>query len=497
MAIPLTLKVFKNGTLVASQDVDTAPELTVAPAPEPEPLPPARTVRRTKTSGPLGVALSFVWGVQRVGEFFLPPGQKKSFSVGTAAGVDFVTGDSRLGGPSLEVLRTDGQTYTVCFTGKMKGELIRGEETLGLEAVIESGLASHEDSAYTLALDQDDIFWADLGGVTLEVCFQPVPKRVYVPLSDSVDYRALNIFLLMLFASTLFVIGALNRTGDSEAFSDELSGDTTRLTKLVIKAPEPQQNRFLARLNEQKPKQPKPAAQPTESVKKPPRKPVERPLAASSPSNPKDRAERMVKELLGGPGKSVAALINTPGRNSALRNALSHVTATAAVAGPGLGLVTKPGSGNPGSTGGSTIGLDGIVTAGRAGGDKDYGQKLGGLSAKESVDPSIAPVEFKINDGTLDRELVRKVIQDNKGQIRACFESLLNQYPDLSGKVQTQFTIGPNGQVLESKVTQTSTGSKELDGCVASRMRLWQFPKPKGGGRVVVSYPFLFKQAGR
>jgi TonB family protein len=484
MAIPLTLKVFKNGTLVSSQDFSRDI---------------IKIGRRAKAKGPLGVSLSFVWGDQRVGEFFLPPGQKKSFSVGTAAGVDFVTGDSRLGGPSLEVLRTDGQTYTVCFTGKMKGELIRGAETLSLEAVIESGQASHEDSAYTLTLEQDDTFWADLGGVTMEVCFQPVPKRVYVPLSDSVDYRALNIFLLMLFAGTMFVIGALNRTEDSEAFSDELTSDTTRLTKLIIKAPEPQQNRFLAQLNAQRPQQPKPASQPSEPVKKQPRRPVERSLADSGPANPRDRAERMVKELFGGQGRSAAALFNSPGRNNELRNAISNVTATAAVGGPGGfgGLVTKPGSGNPGSTGGSTIGLDGIRTAGRAGGDKNYGQRLGGLSGKETVDPTIAPVEFKVNDGTLDRELVRKVIQDNKAQIRACFESLLNQYPDLSGTVQTQFTIGPDGQVLASKVTQTSTGSKELDLCVSSRVRLWQFPKPKGGGAVVVSYPFLFKQAGR
>ncbi|HVG61119.1 MAG TPA: TonB family protein [Hyalangium sp.] len=483
----------------AAVAVDTAPEPTAEPAPvmEPEPLPPVRDVRRSKASGPLGVSLSFVWGDQRVGEFFLPPGQKNSFSVGTAAGVDFVMGDSRLGSPSLEVLRTDGQTYTVCFTGKMKGELIRGAETLSLEAVIESGQASHEDSAYTLALDHDDVLWADLGGVTLEVCFQPVPKRVYVPLSDSVDYRALNIFLLMLFASTMFVIGALNRTENSEAFTDELNGDTTRLTKLIIKPPEPQQNRFLAQLNAQKPKQPQPVAQASEPVKKLPRKPVDRPLSDSGPSNPRDKAERMVKDLFSGQGKGVASLFNSRGRNNELRNAISNVTA--AVGNPSSlnALVTKPGSGNPGSTGGSTIGLDSIFTPGRAGGDKNYGQRTGGLSGKVSVDPAIAPVEFKVNDGTLDRELVRKVIQDNKGQIRACFESLLNLYPELGGTVQTQFTIGPDGQVLESKVTQTSTGSKELDLCVASRVRLWQFPKPKGGGRVVVSYPFLFKQAGK
>ena len=28
------------------------------------------------------------------------------------------------------------------------------------------------------------------------------------------------------------------------------------------------------------------------------------------------------------------------------------------------------------------------------------------------------------------------------------------------------------------------------------RILLWNFPKPKGGGIAVVTYPFVFKQAG-
>jgi outer membrane biosynthesis protein TonB len=51
--------------------------------------------------------------------------------------------------------------------------------------------------------------------------------------------------------------------------------------------------------------------------------------------------------------------------------------------------------------------------------------------------------------------------------------------------------------VLQSSVLQSTTGNKELDTCVARHVRLWEFPKPKGGGSVVVSYPFIFKQSGR
>jgi TonB family protein len=469
-------------------------------APVTESTPPVRAVRRSRASGPLGVSLSFLWGGdQRVGEFFLPPGEKKSFSVGSAAGVDFVMGDGRLGSPRLEVLRTDGQTYSVCFTGKMKGELIRDAETLSLEAVIESGKASHEDTGYTLALEADDVFWVDLGGVTMEVSFQPVPKRVYVPLADSVDYRALNIFLLMFFAGTMFVIGAMNRSGEDDAFADDLNGDQARLTKLIIKPPETQKNHFLEQLNQQRAQQQQQqAAQATTEPKKPIRQTPDKPPPRRGTMDPKKKAENLIKDLFHGPGKSVAGLFSTPGMNSDLRNAISNVNVTAMVGNPGGvgGLVTKGNPGGP-SGPGNTIGIGAIGTIGRAGGDKDYGQKSGTLTGKQTVDVGLAASEPEFKGGSLDKDLVRKVIQDHKQQIRACFESLLNQYPDLNGKVQTQFTIGAQGLVLQSSVTQSSTGSKELDTCVASHVRLWEFPKPKGGGTVVVSYPFIFKQAGR
>ena len=34
----------------------------------------------------MGVGLRFMWGDQRVGEFFMAPGKKQSFRVGSAAG---------------------------------------------------------------------------------------------------------------------------------------------------------------------------------------------------------------------------------------------------------------------------------------------------------------------------------------------------------------------------------------------------------------------------
>jgi TonB family protein len=98
--------------------------------------------------------------------------------------------------------------------------------------------------------------------------------------------------------------------------------------------------------------------------------------------------------------------------------------------------------------------------------------------------------------GSLDKELIRKVIQANRAQIRYCYESMLNRFPKLGGKVAVKFVITATGTVASSSVAQSTAGNAELETCVAGRVRTWKFPEPKGGGVVVVTYPFIFKQSG-
>ena len=42
--------------------------------------------------------------------------------------------------------------------------------------------------------------------------------------------------------------------------------------------------------------------------------------------------------------------------------------------------------------------------------------------------------------------------------------------------------------------TKSSTmGNKAVEGCINSRFQRFKFPEPKGGGIVIVSYPFIFQ----
>jgi TonB family protein len=465
-----------------------------------EEAPRVRTVRRGKASGPMGVGLRFMWGDQRVGEFFVAPGQKQSFTVGSAAGVDFVMGDSKLGSPRMEVLRTDGQTFQVFFNGKMKGELTRKEETLELNAVIESGKASSEGGAYALTLDAEDFLWVDLGGVTMEVNFQPVPKRVYVPLADSVDYRVLNIFLLMFFAGTMFVISAMNRSGDGDEFADELSGDNSRLAKLIIKPPEVQKNKFLEKLNQQKEqkKAGEMAAKQRGDEGQMGKKEAPKTQARTAPQGQKDKkdeARALTAKIFGGGKGGVSTIFGNAGLGGELKSAMGNMFGAKAGDSGGFGGLGIRGGGGGGGGTGDTIGIGAIGTKGRGGGTASYGSGVGVLGGKQSVDVGITSSDPVVM-GSLDRELVRKVIRDHAGQIRYCYESQLTKFPKLRGTVSIKFIISADGKVVSSNVASSTAGNAELETCVAGRVRTWLFPKPKGGGAVAVTYPFIFKAAG-
>ncbi len=124
------------------------------------------------------------------------------------------------------------------------------------------------------------------------------------------------------------------------------------------------------------------------------------------------------------------------------------------------------------------------------GGDAKSGALANGSVGQSSV--GLLDDESEI-EGGLDREVISRVIQSKLGQIRYCYERQLAAAPDLYGKVKVKFTIGESGSVITQLVGASSLNNSTVEGCILRRIAGWQFPKPKGGTRVLVSYPFLFK----
>lgn len=94
--------------------------------------------------------------------------------------------------------------------------------------------------------------------------------------------------------------------------------------------------------------------------------------------------------------------------------------------------------------------------------------------------------------GGVDREMIRRIIRQHAGEMKACYEPELAKRPELFGRLMVQLTIGATGDVTAALLQSSTMGNPRVEDCTVKTARRWQFPKPSGGGVAVVSYPFEF-----
>ncbi len=94
--------------------------------------------------------------------------------------------------------------------------------------------------------------------------------------------------------------------------------------------------------------------------------------------------------------------------------------------------------------------------------------------------------------GALEMSLVDAVVQRHKAQIQYCYERELKSDPSLAGRVVVKFVVAKDGSVSSATTKSSTMGSPAVEGCINGRFMRMRFPEPKGGGIVIVSYPFLF-----
>lgn len=93
--------------------------------------------------------------------------------------------------------------------------------------------------------------------------------------------------------------------------------------------------------------------------------------------------------------------------------------------------------------------------------------------------------------GSLTKNEIATPIRTNLPEFKQCYEAKLSEHPRAAGGVNLQFVIAPDGSVTSTEVIE-DTVLPEVGVCVESRMKQLRFPKPRGGGIVVVTYPFTF-----
>jgi TonB family protein len=89
-----------------------------------------------------------------------------------------------------------------------------------------------------------------------------------------------------------------------------------------------------------------------------------------------------------------------------------------------------------------------------------------------------------------ERRLIGDYIRNHTREIRDCYEKRLQERKTLQGKLVARFDIGPSGQVIGASAE--GMGDRELSVCVVKVVRGWEFEKPQSGGKLRVSYPWVF-----
>lgn len=100
-------------------------------------------------------------------------------------------------------------------------------------------------------------------------------------------------------------------------------------------------------------------------------------------------------------------------------------------------------------------------------------------------------------DEGLTKAEVGAVIHAHRKEIKYCYESASLRKPNLEGRLPVLFRIQLDGRVSEAKGDSSTLPDDFLEKCLISRLKTWQFPKPRGNKVVNVNYPFTFKVLGK
>ncbi len=126
--------------------------------------------------------------------------------------------------------------------------------------------------------------------------------------------------------------------------------------------------------------------------------------------------------------------------------------------------------------GGTGVGVGGLGTSGH------------GAAAHNA--PSLREGAVQVV-GRLPPEVIQRIVRQNFGRFRLCYENGLRSNPALTGRVTVKFTIDGSGAVAGAADVGSDLPSAATVDCVVRSFSALSFPQPEGG-IVNVTYPVTF-----
>ncbi|MBT3220192.1 MAG: AgmX/PglI C-terminal domain-containing protein, partial [Proteobacteria bacterium] len=352
-----------------------------------------------------------------------------------------------------------------------------GDSRYSFDELVDQGKANKTSDAYEIPITEDIRLMVDVDGVIFFAQKVRPGQRILQRSSEDVDYPFIAIASFIGFLGLMFGMVMYFSPKPPE---NDLVEIPDRFVNLLLDKPEEKKK--------EKPKRDPDAGEGEKAKKeegKVGKKDAKKMKAKGNKIDMKER-DRKIADAAGifSEGLDMGA----PDLDPTLAGAIGGVLG-AKGSQFGAGGLGSRGSGLGG--GGTADGLGGMGTKGFGSGRSGYGKGGGDMGPKGEGgigtvggDPIIV--------GSLDRSLIDEVIKRHMNQIRYCYQRELTKNPSLGGKIVVKFVIAKDGTVSKANIKETTMGNPAVEECVLGRFRRMQFPKPKGGGIVIVSYPFLF-----
>ena len=453
--------------------VVTQPPAPAAPMVAMTALPPIPT--DPITPGNRFVEVAVHWGANALDVVRVRDEGKVTVGMGSDIDAYFPVSDA--GGDEKHVLLTTGAGGDWTFHGLpgLDGVVVQG----GRERPLKSAGAD-------IPLSDDMEIRATCGMFTMVVT--PVSRSRVVPVMPFVDHVAMRIALVTIF---LFIGGIATLSLMPEGVHDDEDDLQANAQDIMVRLQkkEKKKDSFLEKLKAKaaakKGKKGKKGTKKKKTKNKVPTGPAPKVVKRTN----EDVVNDKMNKLFGG-SNAMSAIFSADG--SELQAALGAVSSNKVADAMGSGSLSMRGGG-PGAGGVATgsLGIGKIGTAGRGTGNSQFGTATGNLGKRGERAVKISQGTPVIM-GSLDKEIIRRVVREHMNEIKYCYERQLNTNPGLAGKVSMKWVIQGRGRVQAVSVASTTVKNTKVESCLASRIKRWRFPKPKGG-IVIVNQQFVLR----
>ncbi len=457
--------------------------------------------------------VTLMWGLFRM---FEERGER-DYVIGSETNAHFPVGNLLLGMSRLPIVRSTGSDFEALFTQQMSGDLTDGSRRQSLAELIQTGTAkpaADVPGAYVMPIGADSRLNLRLGENTFNIVGTPKARRFPVPIRIDWEAQAYTGAVFALHALVIFIMFSV--PPDPKSLSLDAFMNDQRFAKFLIKPPEQKEEVIPEWLKKKSPDEMGGKGKRHKDEEgKMGKKESKNKAGLYALKGPKDNTDMHLAKQLATDAAQKAGVLGILkgtqgsilssifGRDSALgsdaQDVLGGLLGTEVGEAYGVGGLGLVGTGRGGGgTGEGTIGLGNLGTIGKGGGGgsgSGYGRGAGGLGGRRATAPDVVPGTAEVR-GSLDKEIIRRIIRRHLNEVKFCYERELVKNAGLSGRVMIQFTIAGTGAVVASAVQSSTMNNPTVEMCIAQSVRRWEFPKPQGGGIVVVTYPFVLKASG-